>query len=338
MLMDGYGSTECGTTLLSADARDRMSYGVPYAFVLITIGQLARVDPSIPKAFRRLDTRPALHPTMRLSSAPRHTAHALQPPVPVFIAPAGLVRPSRSTFLHANPFAFVPGAAGDIPPSLYEGFASGPSSGLQRPRPSSTISTRDSDDDSGEYSLGQYYASVGAGDMGDGMEKAAMDGAEGASRNNGIARGLGGGQRRMSRPVPSHTGMPYIPYRILLASSPNDTLALSNCLVVHPSDFPQGQHVLVKQAYPLMTRLRGSTQGGTGVSDHVVNQLRAKVHYGSIVDDLLRSGELFVDQVCMPLVSILLHGNVHNACRIQSDSMVLNCDFPRMSSVTSEIE
>lgn len=35
---------------------------------------------------------------------------------------------------------------------------------------------------------------------------------------------------------------------------PSDGLALSNCLIVHPSDFPQGQHVLVKQAFPLTTR------------------------------------------------------------------------------------
>ncbi|RPD66824.1 vesicular-fusion protein SEC18 [Lentinus tigrinus ALCF2SS1-7] len=37
-------------------------------------------------------------------------------------------------------------------------------------------------------------------------------------------------------------------------SSPNDQLAFSNCLVVNPSDFPQGIHVLVKQAYPCTTR------------------------------------------------------------------------------------
>lgn len=36
--------------------------------------------------------------------------------------------------------------------------------------------------------------------------------------------------------------------------SPNDQLAFSNCLVVNPQDFPEGQHVLVKQAFPLTTR------------------------------------------------------------------------------------
>ncbi|GBE79862.1 AAA-domain-containing protein [Sparassis latifolia] len=39
-----------------------------------------------------------------------------------------------------------------------------------------------------------------------------------------------------------------------VASAPNDALALSNCIIVHPSDFPQGQHVLVKQQFPLTTR------------------------------------------------------------------------------------
>ncbi|KZT05630.1 AAA-domain-containing protein [Laetiporus sulphureus 93-53] len=40
----------------------------------------------------------------------------------------------------------------------------------------------------------------------------------------------------------------------VVASAPSDALALSNCLIVHPSDFTQGQHVLVKQAFPLTTK------------------------------------------------------------------------------------
>ncbi|KAK7696285.1 hypothetical protein QCA50_000939 [Cerrena zonata] len=39
-----------------------------------------------------------------------------------------------------------------------------------------------------------------------------------------------------------------------VVSAPSDALALSNCLVVHPSDFASGQHVMVKQQYPLTTR------------------------------------------------------------------------------------
>ncbi|CAL1700365.1 unnamed protein product [Somion occarium] len=39
-----------------------------------------------------------------------------------------------------------------------------------------------------------------------------------------------------------------------VVSSPSDALALSNCLIVHPSDFAAGQHVFVKQQYPLTTR------------------------------------------------------------------------------------
>ncbi|KAF6762015.1 vesicular-fusion protein SEC18 [Ephemerocybe angulata] len=39
-----------------------------------------------------------------------------------------------------------------------------------------------------------------------------------------------------------------------VVSSPSDALALSNCLVVHPSDFPQGAHVLINGAYALTTR------------------------------------------------------------------------------------
>ncbi|KAL1681711.1 P-loop containing nucleoside triphosphate hydrolase protein [Schizophyllum commune] len=35
---------------------------------------------------------------------------------------------------------------------------------------------------------------------------------------------------------------------------PSDALALSNCLIVHPSDFPRGTHVLVKDAYALTVK------------------------------------------------------------------------------------
>ncbi|OBZ65382.1 hypothetical protein A0H81_14523 [Grifola frondosa] len=103
--------------------------------------------------------------------------------------PAGLVRPSRSTSfsnLHVNSFAFVPGA---VPVT---GFASRPStSALHSPRASLPEFDdehdfgRDSDDDSGEYSSGQYYVSSGTGGMGDGVEeKVAIDMAAGSSRNN----------------------------------------------------------------------------------------------------------------------------------------------------------
>ncbi|PCH40892.1 AAA-domain-containing protein [Wolfiporia cocos MD-104 SS10] len=43
-------------------------------------------------------------------------------------------------------------------------------------------------------------------------------------------------------------------YSFAVAAAPSDMLALSNCIIVHPSDFSQGQHVLVKQAFPLTTR------------------------------------------------------------------------------------
>lgn len=39
-----------------------------------------------------------------------------------------------------------------------------------------------------------------------------------------------------------------------VASSPSDALALTNCLIVHPSDFALGQHVLINGAYALTVR------------------------------------------------------------------------------------
>src|SRR6266702_3325827 len=36
--------------------------------------------------------------------------------------------------------------------------------------------------------------------------------------------------------------------------SPSDTLALNNCLIVHPSDFKDGVHVLVNGDFPLTVK------------------------------------------------------------------------------------
>lgn len=36
--------------------------------------------------------------------------------------------------------------------------------------------------------------------------------------------------------------------------APSDTLALSNRLIVHPSDFRDGEHVLVKGEFPLTVK------------------------------------------------------------------------------------
>lgn len=38
-------------------------------------------------------------------------------------------------------------------------------------------------------------------------------------------------------------------------ASPSDALALSNTLIVHPSEFQSGQHVLVKGTFVLTVRL-----------------------------------------------------------------------------------
>ncbi|TFK55646.1 AAA-domain-containing protein [Heliocybe sulcata] len=62
------------------------------------------------------------------------------------------------------------------------------------------------------------------------------------------------------KPPPSHAGGSYG-----VVSCPSDALALTNCIIVHPSDFAPGQHVLVKSAFPLTTRHdnTGKLQPGT---------------------------------------------------------------------------
>ncbi|KAF9464799.1 P-loop containing nucleoside triphosphate hydrolase protein [Collybia nuda] len=51
------------------------------------------------------------------------------------------------------------------------------------------------------------------------------------------------------KPAPPRSGGSYG-----VVSSPSDALALTNCLIVHPSDFQQGQHVLVKGGFALTVR------------------------------------------------------------------------------------
>lgn len=43
-------------------------------------------------------------------------------------------------------------------------------------------------------------------------------------------------------------------HRFEVVSTPNESLALTNCLIVNPSDFQQGQHVLIKDMFALTVR------------------------------------------------------------------------------------
>ncbi|KAH9959823.1 AAA-domain-containing protein [Russula dissimulans] len=55
----------------------------------------------------------------------------------------------------------------------------------------------------------------------------------------------------------------------LVKSSPSDSLALTNCLIVHPADFKNGEHVLVKGEFPLTVRHDNTgllPQGAIGAS------------------------------------------------------------------------
>ncbi|KAF8897858.1 P-loop containing nucleoside triphosphate hydrolase protein [Infundibulicybe gibba] len=57
------------------------------------------------------------------------------------------------------------------------------------------------------------------------------------------------GGRQYDRKVPPRSGGSYG-----VVSSPSDALALTNCLIVHPSDFQQGQHVLINSGFALTVR------------------------------------------------------------------------------------
>ncbi|KAH7923664.1 AAA-domain-containing protein [Leucogyrophana mollusca] len=50
------------------------------------------------------------------------------------------------------------------------------------------------------------------------------------------------------KPPPPRSGMSYA-----VMGTPNESLAVRNCLIVHPSDFPSGVHTIVKGRYPMTT-------------------------------------------------------------------------------------
>ncbi|KAG6327378.1 hypothetical protein ID866_11711, partial [Astraeus odoratus] len=62
------------------------------------------------------------------------------------------------------------------------------------------------------------------------------------------------------KPPPQRTGMSYG-----VVGTPNESLALRNCFVVHPSEFPDGAYVLVKGRYPVTVchDTSGSVRPGT---------------------------------------------------------------------------
>ena len=49
-------------------------------------------------------------------------------------------------------------------------------------------------------------------------------------------------------------------YSFTVQACPSDPLALSNCLIVHPADFRDGEHVLVKDNFPLTVRYSHITE------------------------------------------------------------------------------
>ncbi|OBZ70486.1 Vesicular-fusion protein sec18 [Grifola frondosa] len=83
-------------------------------------------------------------------------------------------------------------------------------------------------------------------------------------------------------------------------------------------------------------------QPAFGVSKEEMEQVveNGIIHYGSIVDDLLRSGELFVDQVRMstrtPLVSILLHGPPGSGKTALAATIAQASQFPFMKLVSPD--
>ncbi|KDQ64451.1 hypothetical protein JAAARDRAFT_28082 [Jaapia argillacea MUCL 33604] len=71
------------------------------------------------------------------------------------------------------------------------------------------------------------------------------------------------------KPPPARSGGSFT-----VVACPSDALALTNCLVVHPSDFNQGQHVLVKSQFPVTIRHdnTGKLQPGTVGSSATIRQ------------------------------------------------------------------
>lgn len=71
------------------------------------------------------------------------------------------------------------------------------------------------------------------------------------------------------KPPPPRPGTNYA-----VVGTPNESLALRNCLVFHPSEFPQGSHVLVKGRYPATVchDTSGTVQPGTVAAPASIRQ------------------------------------------------------------------
>lgn len=85
-----------------------------------------------------------------------------------------------------------------------------------------------------------------------------------------------------SLPCPPSTN---VSARFSVQGAPSDALAFSNCLIVNPSDFAQGQHVLVKQSFPLTIRCVSTSSAQSHMSNTNVEYSHdntGKVPQGSI--------------------------------------------------------
>ncbi|KAG6828494.1 hypothetical protein H0H92_007810 [Tricholoma furcatifolium] len=76
-------------------------------------------------------------------------------------------------------------------------------------------------------------------------------------------------EKRPDRVPPPRGGGSY-----WVVASPSDALALTNCIIVHPSDFQQGQHVLLKGSFALTTRhdTTGKLQPGAVGASALIRQ------------------------------------------------------------------
>ncbi|KAF8138889.1 P-loop containing nucleoside triphosphate hydrolase protein [Boletus edulis] len=76
-------------------------------------------------------------------------------------------------------------------------------------------------------------------------------------------------KRSYDRKPPPRSGLNYA-----VVGTPNEPLALKNCLIVHPSDFPNGVHVIVKGRYPVTTchDTSGSIAPGTVAAPMTLRQ------------------------------------------------------------------
>ncbi|KAG9317800.1 P-loop containing nucleoside triphosphate hydrolase protein [Chiua virens] len=135
---------------------------------------------------------------------------------------------------------------------------------------------------------------------------------------DGLPAGLRPNRPYDRKPPPPRTGMNYA-----VVGTPNETLALKNCIIVYPSDFPHGVHVIVKGRYPITTchDMSGSISSGTiGASMSIRMWMELSLSGDEVTVEFLPESPPFLQSIVF--VASFWKKNYENAVPYDQDELI----------------